>query len=569
MALTAGGLLWGTLRSLGSEFAFGLPGSQTIDGFQALKRSGLRTVVPTHEMAAAFMAIGYARVSGRPGVLTTIPGPGFTYALTGIAEAWLDSVPLLHVVPAAREIAGREFALQAIDQRAIAAPIVKRIVRAESPGSIGAAAAEAYRLATTGEPGPVMLEVKEDDFSAEVASRDDVPPAIAPATPPPALLGELASLIGKAPRLLLYVGAGAVNAAEAVRRLADRTQAAVVTTTSARGIFDEDDPRVVVRDPGIQDFEALRSLAGAADLVVAIGCKFSHNGAAGFRLELPQDRLVTVNPAGPSKNYPARLHASEDAARLLEALLPRVDPRGIGGWAPAELAAWRETAQRYQRDAEVEPRHDVTGVPASAIVRGLRAAMPRDAIVVTDSGYHQMSVRRHFTVQSPYGLIVPTNFQSMGFALPAAIGAALAAPAREVLAVIGDGGMLMSGLELVTAVRERVRLTVVVFNDGAYSLIRNPQLAGYGESHGTELLDPDFEALAAATGADYRLVGSDGIEAALARDGAQESPVRLIEVPLADSPGLRRMRRRGRLRAAARRFIPAKGRALLSRWLGR
>jgi acetolactate synthase-1/2/3 large subunit len=254
---------------------------------------------------------------------------------------------------------------------------------------------------------------------------------------------------------------------------------------------------------------------------------------------------------------------------VLDALSTRLKARDAGGWNEAELLDWRAAAMRFEKDAELEPRHELTGMPAREIVRGLRAALPDDAIVVTDSGYHQMSVRRHFAVRSPLGLIVPTNFQSMGFALPAAIGAALAAPSREVVAVIGDGGMLMSALELITAVRERVRLTVVVFNDGAYSLIRNPQLAGYGESHGTELLDPDFEALAAATGADYRLAGPDGIRAALARSGADEPLVRLVEVPLADSPGLKRMRRRGKLRAAARRVFPTRGRAALGRWLRR
>ena len=566
MPRTAAARLWEALRGQGAEFAFGLPGSQTIEAFQPLKHSGLRTIVPTHEMAAAFMANGYARVAGKPGILTTIPGPGFTYALTGLAEAWLDSVPLLHVVPSAREIPGREYALQAIDQPAMAGPIVKRIYRAATAADVGGLAVEAYRLAMAGEPGPVMLEVSEGDFAVEAAAA-----APASASAPPAidarLLEALAGLVNGASRLVVYLGAGAVRAAPTVRRLVDQTQAAVVATTSGRGIVSEDDPRVVVRDPGMQELSSLAALVSAADLVLAIGCKFSHNGAAGFRLQLPPEKLVTINPAGPSKNYPARLHASEDAGRLLEALLPRLAPRPGTGWEGSQLAAWRAAALRFEQDARVEPRHEETGAPSSAIVRDLRTALPDDAIVVTDSGFHQMSIRRHFTVRAASGLIVPTNFQSMGFALPAAIGAALAAPGREIVAVVGDGGMLMSGLELITAVREDVRLTAIVFNDGAYSLIRNPQIAGHGESHGTDLLDPDFEALAAATGADYRRVGTEGIAAAIARGGPDESAVRLVEVPLSESPGLKRLRQRGRLRAAARRWLPARGRSFLSRWL--
>jgi acetolactate synthase-1/2/3 large subunit len=157
----------------------------------------------------------------------------------------------------------------------------------------------------------------------------------------------------------------------------------------------------------------------------------------------------------------------------------------------------------------------------------------------------------------------------MGFALPAAIGAAIAAPHRQVVGVIGDGGMIMSGLELITAVREQIRLTVVVFNDAAYGLIRNAQLSSHGESHGTELMSLDFEALAAATGADYRQVGAGGIAAAMAGDERDGSSVRLVEVPLTDSPGLRRVRARGMMRAAARRLSTSKRRAMLARWFRR
>src|SRR5262245_41217535 len=184
MPRNAGELLWTTCHSLVAEYAFGLPVSQNIDGFQALKRSGLRTIVPTHEMAAAFLANGYARVSGRPGILTTIPGPGFTYALTGLAEAWLDSVPVLHVVPAARELPGRDHALQAIGQAAMAAPVVKRVFRADSPADIAPLAVEAYRLAMEGEPAPVMLEAAEESFGREVPDPANLP-GVSAVTPAP------------------------------------------------------------------------------------------------------------------------------------------------------------------------------------------------------------------------------------------------------------------------------------------------------------------------------------------------------------------------------------------------
>lgn len=571
MARTVSDQLWATLRSLGAEYVFGLPGSQTIEAFQALKHSGLRTVVPTQEMAAAFMANGYARVSGRPGILTTIPGPGFTFALTGLAEAWLDSVPLLHIVPAAREIPGREHALQAIDQRAMAGAVVKEIVRAERVEDVASATERAYGLTVAGEPGPVMLELPEALFAAQGAPESPTGHRMTAQAQPasPTVLDEVARLIREAPRVLLYVGGGAVDAAEAVRSLARAVGAAVATTTSGRGVVPENDPRLVVRDPGVQDHAVLNALAANADLIVAIGCKFSHNGASGFHLALPSNKLITINTAGPSRNYPARIHMQVDAAEAIAGLLARIDARhtAASGWDAAELSDLRGAALRFEKDARVEPRHVESGMPSSEFVRGLRAALPDDAIVVTDSGFHQMSVRRHYEVRSPRGLIVPTNFQSMAYALPAAIGAALAAPGRRVVAVVGDGGMLMSGLELVTAVRESLALTVVVFNDGVYGLIRNAQLGAHGESHGTELLGTDFEALAAATGAEYRQVGADGIAAALS--GNSRTSTVLLEVPLKDSRGLKQIGRRGKLRAVANRVMPSNLRARLRRLVRR
>ena len=376
-------------------------------------------------------------------------------------------MPLLHIVPGAREIEGREFALQSIDQRAMAGPIVKRLIRADSPCAIATAAVEGYRLAAAGEPGPVMSK-RAKRISARRSPR-----------PGPSLQRATPGRTGRAHRRIRsgdlartqdppLPGRWCSRRSAEVRALADATGAAIATTTSGRGVISEDEACVVVRDPGMQDLAALAGLVERADLVVAVGCKFSHNGAAGFRLRLPREKLVTINAAGPSKNYPAMPachggRGNHDRRHPASARAETGRQRRLGTCRASRTGARLRCASRR--------------MPASSLVTkarerrrarsyaDLRAALPDDAIVVTDSGYHQMSVRRHYTVRSPHGLIVPTNFQSMGYALPAAIGAALGAPSRRVVAVVGDGGMLMSGLELATAARERIPLTVVVFND--------------------------------------------------------------------------------------------------------
>ncbi|HEU4587683.1 MAG TPA: thiamine pyrophosphate-binding protein [Gemmatimonadales bacterium] len=552
--MNGGELLCRTLEALGASHVFALPGSQNVPLFEALRQSRLRTIVPTHELAASFMAAGYSRASGRVGILATIPGPGFTYALTGLAEARLDSVPLVYLVGQPARGPGQRFQLQHIDQAAIAGPLVKRIIPVEQARALPAAVAEAYELARAGEPGPVMVHI------APGAAHEDAPwPGdIAPAAPPvlqPGAVETVLPLLANARRVLLLAGQGTVGAPDALRAVAERLAAPVVATTSARGVLPEDHPLALGFD--LRATDALNALAAESDLVVALGVKFSHNGAAGFRLRLPADRLLHVDasPEVLGANYPARTTLVADVPALLRALVSRLPQDGAGtrGWSDTALAEVRARIAAAPLGLEPQVHGLATGTPAE-LLRLLREALPRDACVVTDSGLHQMLVRRHFPVLAPRGLIVPTNFQSMGFALAAAIGAKLAAPERTVVAVIGDGGLAMCGLELVTAVRERVALPVVLFSDGKYGLIRLDQVRDHGATYGTDLPPLDPSALAAATGAGYRALEGDA--AAVLRAALAEPGPTIVDVNLSESGAMRRVRAKSVARAAGRRVLP-------------
>ncbi len=566
---TGGDRIWRAAAQLGYDLAVGLPGSQTVHLFQTLGASRLRTVVTTSELAASFLANGYARVARRPAVLITIPGPGLTYALSGLAEARLDSVPLLHLLPAPAAAPGVEHQLQAIDQRSMAAPVVKAVFQLERIDRIGDTLARASALAVSGEPGPVLVEVAGGLFTAAAAEETDAAILAAPAAlPTDHDVRDVLAALASAARVVWYVGAGAAGAAAGLRTVAARPGSAFVTTTSGRGIVSEDERSVIVRDPGVDNVRALNTLLDRADLVLAVGCKFAHNGAAGFSARLPPDKLVTINTSGPSANYPSRRHVTADAGALLDRLLGHAGPGGIGGsgWDAGELSRLRDQA-RESRGGVPNPHLARSRAPVADLIAALRRSLPDDAIVVTDSGLHQMSIRRHFTVRAPGGLLIPSDFQSMGFGLPAAIGAALAAPRRRVVAVIGDGGMLMSGLELSTAVREQIPLTVLVFNDGAYGLIRHPQVAQYGTGHGTALGGLDFEALAAAVGASYAQVDTADIAPALT--GPDRSLVHLVDVRLEGAADRLRTRALGTARRTARRLLPAHRRAAIRGWLRR
>jgi acetolactate synthase-1/2/3 large subunit len=238
---------------------------------------------------------------------------------------------------------------------------------------------------------------------------------------------------------------------------------------------------------------------------------------------------------------------------LIPAVLRLTEPPA-GGWSRVEIGEWKKRLRVIRSTGVLEPVvHGVTPANAASFFAALRRVLPRNAIVVTDSGLHQGLVRRHFDVLAPRGLILPSDFQSMGFGLPAAIGAKLAAPERAVVAVLGDGGFAMSGMELLTAVREKIPLTVIVFNDGRLNLIRLQQFSSFGRSESVELLNPEFGAFAAAVGARYALV--EGNAEQVLRSAVESADVTLVEVRVGDSPAIHLMRAKGLTRETARRAL--------------
>ena len=546
-------LLCNALRSAGVDCVFGLPGTQTVPLFEGFRRSGLRTVLSTHELAASFMANGYFRATGRVAAVSTIPGPGFTYALTGIAEAYLDSVGVLVLVGAAARSPGNRFQLQAIDQPAVARPIVKEYFRIDRAADAADVIRRAHGLALTGGPGPVIVELDIDALSAPSSPRSgDAALPLEPAADA-GVVASLARDFAAAARPVLLVGQGALGAADRVSALSRDWGIPVVTTPSARGIVAEDSPYVTAFDPPRGQVEELNHFLARADLIVGLGCRLGHNGAAGFALALASDRFIHVDAdaAVLGANYPARLLVQATVEQVLPALEARRSP---AQWSGPELDALRSTL-RARAGAHPEPV--IAGSSASTpagFFAWLRRALPRDAILVTDSGAHQGMTRRHYDVLAPRGLLFPSDLQSMGYGLPAAIGARIAAPDRPVVALIGDGGFAMSGLELLTAVRERIGISVIVFNDGQLGQIRLQQLANYGRGHAVSLANPDFGIFAQSLGVRYARYGDDS-DADIERIMGAPEPS-LIEVVLADSLAMRAVPARRRAKEAIRSALP-------------
>ena len=295
----------------------------------------------------------------------------------------------------------------------------------------------------------------------------------------------------------------------------------------------------------------LNEVLRRADLVLALGCKLSHNGSRGYALALPPERLVRVDTAPSSLDgaYPASLTVEGDVAELVATLLATLGAgESRSQWTASELESIRS---RLAADTPIRLNPRLGPGSAADLFAVLRRRLPERSIVATDSGLHQYLVRAHFPVLAPRTLLLPTDFQSMGFGIPAAIGASIATGERAV-AVTGDGGLDIVGFEILTAVRERVRLTVLVLVDGYLGLIRVSQLARTGREAGVDISVPRLEPLARSLDADYALLdGSRGTEDVLG-DALASDGVTIVEVPTGEPPDLRRLTRRGRARSAAR-----------------
>ncbi|MBN8736662.1 MAG: thiamine pyrophosphate-binding protein [Xanthomonadales bacterium] len=556
------------LRRAGVDCVFGLPGTQNVPLFEALRGSGLRLVVATNELSAAMMANGYFRASGRPGVLLTIPGPGFTWALTGLAEAALDSAAILHLTNAPAQAPGQRFQLQAIGQSAMAAPVTRKIVAIDHADTAANGIAEAWQACLAGEPGPVLVQVARGVWEQSASGDAGSPMQPAGQRVDSGDVDAVAAALAQASHCVLLLGQGCAGAATAATHLAERLSAAVVTTTSGRGVVAEDHPLSLGFALAGNNAETLNRLIEASDLVLAIGCKFSHNGARGFRLKLPPEKLIHVDasPEVLAANYPARWAIRADAPAFMTALLQRLGPdfAPSAGYTADAVTTWRERCRAEKLRDLVEPRiHGVPSGKPEAFFAALGRALPRESHLVTDSGRHQELARRHYPVLGARGLITPTNLQSMGFAIGAAIGAKLADPGRPVVALIGDGGLAMSGLELLAAVRERIDLVVIVFVDGILGAIRDQQIERYGHASGTVLPELDCAALAQAIGVRHVRLQADP-ETTL-RAAIEAPGVTLVEVAVGDTLPMHWTRMKG----AAKSMLGPRGKAWLRKLSGR
>lgn len=487
------------VRALEDEripFTFGIPGTHNIELYDALAKSqSVRPVLVTDEQSASFMADGVWRASGRMACANLVPGAGLTHALSGIAEAFLDNVPMLVLGCGIRRDTGHSFQLHDVDQLALARPVTKLQLRPETGQDLYAMIRRACATARGGVPGPAFVEVPANLY----LFTHDVVFGAASGSPAHTLdmagVRQAADLLARAQHPLIYVGMGAVGAAPEVLRLAELLDAPVATTFTGKGVFPESHPLALWPGFGEAAPRFVRDIAHACDLTLAIGCRFGEVGTGSYGLEPPHPLIhVDIDSDVFNRNYAAELAIAADARSFLTALLNHIAPR------PAD-ARLRERIKRGHEDVWDEwLAHTTPRVSPPRLLRALQKQFGRDTIFAADSGNGLFIGMECLRLDAPRRFLGPFDYSCMGYAVPAAIGAKLAQPTSPVVALAGDGALLMTGLEMITAVSAGAAVVIIVLRDGELAQIAQFQQTALSRKTCSEVGDYDAGALANALG---------------------------------------------------------------------
>jgi acetolactate synthase-1/2/3 large subunit len=501
---TGAALVVRALEDEGIALAFGIPGTHNIELYDALASSDtVRAVLVTDEQSASFMADAAWRASGRMACVNVVPGAGLTHAMSGIAEAFLDGIPMLVLGCGIRRDTGKAYQLHDVDQLALARPVTKAQFLPARGEELYGLVRRACRIARAGTPGPVFVEVPADQylFRHDAEPTPPAPEAPAPA-PPEADVARAAEILKSARRPLLYAGLGA--AAADLVALAERLEAPVSTTFQGKGVFPESHPLFLW--PGFGDAapEFVRDVAATCDVTLALGCRFGEVATGSYGMTPPRPLVhVDIDPAVPGRNYPADLAVAADAAAFVSALLPRLGPR-----APDTLLRERIRAGHAAVDEEFSRPSDGRVSP-HLLLRALQAVFGPETIFTSDSGNGTFLAVEGLRLEKPGRLLAPVDFSCMGYAVPAAVGAKLARPESPVVALAGDGAFLMTGLELLTAVQNGLGIAVFVLRDRELAQIAQFQATALGRKASSTLPDHDLPGLARALGAEALSLSSD------------------------------------------------------------
>ena len=504
--LTGAEILWATLEGEGVREVFGYPGGAILPVYDALRKFPIKHILVRHEQGAAHMADGYARASGKVGVAIATSGPGATNLVTGIATAMMDSIPLLCITGQVSSKALGSDAFQEVDITGVTLPVTKHnylVTRAEDVAPV---IREALLIAKSGRPGPVLVDITKDAQQA-VADFDFAAAAPKAYRPHPMLRSEndsvlqAAELIKAAKKPIILAGHGIIqsNAREQVLALAERLQIPVASTLLGLGGFPASHP-LSLGMMGMHGEAWVNQAIQESDLLIACGMRFDDRVTGTLATYAPNAKKIhiEIDPAEINKNVKVDVALIGDLAEMLEMLLPHLSPRKASknSW-PNEVNAMKgESAVR-----DIQNLPDTGHLYAAHVMHDLWHATGGKAVVATDVGQHQMWEAQYYKHEDPRTLITSGGLGTMGFALPAGIGAKVACPEKEVWIIAGDGGFQMTAAELSTIAQENLDINIAIVNNGYLGMVRQWQEFFYDKNYeSSPILSPDFVKLAEAHG---------------------------------------------------------------------
>jgi len=504
-SMTGASILWECLEREGVQVVFGYPGGAILPAYDALKHSKIHHVLVRHEQGATHMADGYARASGQVGVAVATSGPGATNMVTGIATAMLDSSPIVCITgQVGSKLIGSD-AFQETDITGVTLPITKHNYLVTHASEVARTIREAFYVARSGRPGPVLVDITKDaqqttcEFDWE-AAKPQLPGYRPDLSPEPKEYEQALELIHNAKRPVILAGHGIIisGAMAEVREFAERTGIPVALTLLGIGAFPAGHP-LNLGMMGMHGEAWVNHTIQEADLLLAFGMRFDDRVTGNLKTYASNAKKIhiEIDPAEINKNVKVDVPLVGDLREVLHELLPKVET--------IDRSEWLDSIDKLKGDAAVR---DIQNLPdsghlyAAHVINDLwRETRDGDTVVVTDVGQHQMWEAQYYKHEKARSLITSGGLGTMGFALPAAIGAKVARPEADVWVVVGDGGFQMTLCELATIVQEKLKVNIAIINNGFLGMVRQWQEFFYERNYAaTPLLNPDFAKLGEAYG---------------------------------------------------------------------
>lgn len=509
MEITAAQALVRCLEKENIEIIFGIPGAAIAPVYDALLNSKIKHVLVRHEQGAVHAADGYARATGRVGVCMATSGPGATNLVTGIANAYMDSVPIVVITGQVNTERVGTDAFQEVDITGITIPITKHNFLLKDPAQLGETVKKAFFIASTGRPGPVLIDLPGDVTSSKVKFKYPETVKLRGYKPTyrghPNMIKEAAKLIEKSQRPVIYAGGGILNssACSELKQLAETIDAPVTNTFMGLSSFPGDHP-LFLGMLGLHGTRYANMAITECDLLIALGARFDDRVTGRIESFAPGARIIhiDIDPAEIGKNVKVNLPIVGDVKQILQALLTQVEKTERPEWHKRVQEFKENHPMRYSREGGLKPQF---------IIEQINAETGGDSLVVTDVGQHQMWVAQYYRFKKPRMLISSGGLGTMGFGLPAAMGAQLGIPGQQVLLVTGDGSFQMTIQELATIKEQKLPLKIFILNNQRLGMVRQFQQVYYeGRYMAVDFLfHPDFELLARAYGIDGFIIRSE------------------------------------------------------------